>query len=126
MNAMKHKVANRISKLRIGGIEKRKDDEIGNEARIFFKYLLLADCGLDDISQRALLQPITFIINDVQNNALVAIPFEEEVEKWVLSFVGNKASGPDGLLMFFFETFWNTLKCEEVKGVKEFYGAMIM
>ncbi|XP_057851472.2 uncharacterized protein LOC131061672 [Cryptomeria japonica] len=126
MADMKHKVANRISKLRIGGIETRTNDEIGNEARNFFKSLLSADCGLDDHSQRALLDTIPSIINDVQNKALVAIPSEEEVMKSIFSFDGNKAPGPNGFPLFFFQAFWNILKSDVVKGVQYFFGAKII
>ncbi|XP_057862710.1 uncharacterized protein LOC131071027 [Cryptomeria japonica] len=126
MTSMKHKVANRISKLRIGRIETRKDNEIGNEARNVFKSLLLADCGLDHLSQRALLETIPSIINDVQNKAMVAIPSEEEIKKAVFSFDGNKASDPDGFPLLFFQVFWNILKSDVVKGVEEFLGARII
>ncbi|XP_057837892.1 uncharacterized protein LOC131048061 [Cryptomeria japonica] len=102
MTAMKHKATNKISKLRIGGIETRKDDEIGNEAKNFFISLLSTDCGFDVYSQRALLETIHLIINDVQNKALVAIPSEDKVKKAVFSFDCNKALGPDGFLLFFF------------------------
>ncbi|XP_059076156.1 uncharacterized protein LOC131875586 [Cryptomeria japonica] len=47
MTMMKHKAANSISKLKIGGTEMRKDDEIEEEARNFFTSLLFADSGLD-------------------------------------------------------------------------------
>lgn len=65
MTAMKHKAANRISKLRIGRIETRKDNEIGKEAMNFLISLLLADSGLIGHSQRALLENMPSTINEV-------------------------------------------------------------
>lgn len=50
MIAMKHKAANRIFKLRIGGSDTSKDDKIRNEARNFFNSLLSVDNRLDDHS----------------------------------------------------------------------------
>ncbi|XP_057846007.1 uncharacterized protein LOC131055558 [Cryptomeria japonica] len=105
MTTMKHKVANRILKLRIGGTETRKDDEIGKEAMNFFTSLLSVDCSLDGHSQSAILENIPSTINEDQNKALVAIPSVEEVKKAVFSFDGNKALSSDGFSLFFFQTF---------------------
>ncbi|XP_059067365.1 uncharacterized protein LOC131858218 [Cryptomeria japonica] len=81
MTAMKYKAANRISMLKIGETEMRKDDEIKKEARNFFTSLLLANSGLDGQSQSAILENIPSNISEDQNKALVAIPSEEEVKK---------------------------------------------
>ncbi|XP_057856257.1 uncharacterized protein LOC131065688 [Cryptomeria japonica] len=126
MNTMKHKASNRISKLKIGGTEMRKDHEIRKEARNFFTSLVLADFGLDGHSQSAILENIPSTINEDQNKALVAIPSEEEVKKVVFSFDGNKAPSTDGFLLFFFQTFRDILKPNVVKGVQEFFGARMI
>ncbi|XP_057869060.2 uncharacterized protein LOC131076051 [Cryptomeria japonica] len=126
MTCMKHKAAYRISKLRIGGIETGKDDEIGKEAKKFFISLLLVDKGLDGRSQRALLEKIPSIINEVQNKALVVIPSEDKVKKVVFSFDGNKAPGSHGFPLFSFQAFWDILKSDVVKGVQEFFGVRII
>lgn len=56
----------------------------------------------------------------------MAIPSEKEVKKVVFSFDKNKAPSLDGFPLFFFQTFWNILKDDVVKGVQEFSGAKMI
>lgn len=56
----------------------------------------------------------------------MAIPSKGEVKKVIISFDGNKALGPDGFPLLFFQTFWDILKRNVVKCVQEFIGARII
>lgn len=123
MTALKHKAANRISKLKNGENEIMKDEEIGKEATNFFTSMLLVDHGLNGQFQNTIINFIPPIISKEQNKDLVVIPSEEEVREALFSFEGNKAPNPDGFLLFFFQTFWDILKADAVKSVQEFFGA---
>ncbi|XP_057862711.1 uncharacterized protein LOC131071031 [Cryptomeria japonica] len=105
MTALKHKATNKISKLKNEENEIRKDEEIGKEAKNFFTSMLSTDHGLNGQFHNTIIEFIPPIIGKEQNKDLVAIPSEEEVGKAVFSFDGNKALGPNGFPLFFFQTF---------------------
>jgi hypothetical protein len=48
--------------------------------------------------------------------------FEEEVRKVVSKMNGNKASGPDGFSMAFFEDCWEVLREDIMKVFRDFDG----
>lgn len=71
LTALKHKAANRISKLVVGDRTLLKDDKICGEASRFFASLLLAEDNLDVEAQNSLLEAIPSILNEEQNMFLL-------------------------------------------------------
>jgi hypothetical protein len=55
-----------------------------------------------------------------------SIPKDEEIFKAVCSLGGDKAPGPDGFPMFFFQKFWKLIGKDVCDAVKEFFGAKCM
>lgn len=70
-----------------------------------------------------LIDAIPKILNDGPNKMLVAIPSHLEIRKVVFSFEGNKAPGPDGFPMFFFQKLWDIVAKDVCNVVKEFFDA---
>lgn len=123
MSTIKHKAANRIKKLMVDNVELVKEEEIRNEAKSFFSDLLCRDQSLDDDVQNSFLQNIPCLIDEQKNSFLTSIALNLEIRNVVLSFEGNKASGPNGFLVFFFQEFWDIVGKDVSNGVKEFLGA---
>lgn len=123
MSTIKHKAANRMNKLVVDSGELVKEDEIRNKAKRYFSDLLMRDQSLDAEAQSSFLQNIPHLI-DAQNNAfLSSIPSILEIKNSIFSFDGNKAPGPDGFPMLFFQEFWDIIGTDVANGVKEFFGA---
>lgn len=55
------------------------------------------------------------------NRKLVCIPLADEIRSVIFSFEGNKALGPDGFPMFFFQFFWEIISKDVVADTKEFF-----
>lgn len=123
LSAIKHKVANRISKLRVNKNFLDKEEDIAKEAKDYFLNLLTQDFDLDQNSQQDILAKIPKILFDQDNIFLKAIPSNEEIKKVVFSFEGSKSPGPDGFPMFFFQMYWSVVGKDVTDAVKEFFGA---
>lgn len=120
---MKHKATNRISKLIVEDKILLNEDDIRDEAVSFFYQLLTGSKEIDYTQQQDLVDIIPKIFNPNQNKALSAIPSTGKIKKVVLSFQGDKALGPDGFPMFFFQEFWHIVGKDTINAVKEFFGS---
>ncbi|XP_057852323.1 uncharacterized protein LOC131062635 [Cryptomeria japonica] len=100
-----------------------KDDEICGEASSFFASVLSTEDNLDVEAQNSLLEAIPSILSEEQNKFLISIPSKDQIKVVVFSFKGNKASGPNGFLMFFFQKFWHIVEKDVSDGVKEYLWA---
>lgn len=69
---------------------------------------------------------IPSILDADQNSYLTAIPTNDEILKAVNSFEGNKAPGPNGFPMFFFQMYWHIVGRDVSSVVKELFGARII
>lgn len=105
LTALKHKFANRISKLVVDDRTPVKEEEICGDASIFFSSLLSAEANLDVEAQNSLLEAIPSILKEEKNKFFTAIPSKDEVKAAMFSFEGNKALSSDGFPLFFFQTF---------------------
>lgn len=123
MLIIKHKAANRITKLVVDNGELVKEDEIRNEAKRFFADLLCRDHRLDVDAQSSFLKNIPCLIDEHMNASPSSIPSNQEITNVVCSFDGNKAPGPDGFPMLFFQEFWDIVGKDVSIGVEEFFEA---
>lgn len=123
MLTIKHKVANRIKKSMVDNGELVKEEEIRNEAKCFFTNLLCRDQSVDVDVQNSFLQNIPCLIDEQKNAFLTSILSNLEIKNVVFSFEGNKAPGPNGLPMFFFQEFWDIVGKDVSSGVKKIFGA---
>lgn len=118
MTSLKHKAANRITRLIVENNTLLNKDEIRDEAIRFFKQLLSSNKDIDQTHQLNLVNIIPKVINPIQNKALTAIPSTGEIKKVVFSFQGDKALGPDGFPMFFFQDLWHIVGEDTINVVK--------
>lgn len=105
MTSLKHKAVNRITRLIVENNTLLNKDEIRDEVVRFFKKLLSSNKDIDQTHQLNLVNIIPKVIYPIQNKALTAIPSTGEIKNTVFSFQGDKALGPDGFPMFFFQDF---------------------
>eukprot|EP00268_Persea_americana_P025519 TRINITY_DN24876_c0_g1_i1.p1 TRINITY_DN24876_c0_g1~~TRINITY_DN24876_c0_g1_i1.p1 ORF type:complete len:195 (+),score=47.76 TRINITY_DN24876_c0_g1_i1:421-1005(+) len=108
---------NRISSIMDGEKRLEKKDEIINHVKDYF-YSLYADEGWE----RSSLENLAFEVIGEQEAQWLERKFEEEeVFQAVFDLAGDKAPGPDGLLMAFFHCFWKILKKDILGFMEEFY-----
>lgn len=105
LTTLKHRAANRISRLNCNKDILTEDYDIRKEALEHFS-TLLGDVDILDFSkQNTLLQAILSILSEADNHLLSCIPSNLEIKKVVFSFQGDKSPGPDDFPMFFFQNF---------------------
>ena len=92
----------------------------------FFSSLMTADQNINLESQAEILNVIPPMVSKEQNKMLSSIPKDEEIFKVVCSLGGDKAPGPDGFPMFFFQKLWKIVGKDVCDAVKEFFGAKQM
>jgi hypothetical protein len=51
-------------------------------------------------------------VSMAENDLLTAPYTEEEVQKAIFQMEHNKAPGPDGFIVEFYQTFWDTIKVD--------------
>lgn len=90
MTSMKHKAANKISRLIAYDKILLKDNDIVR----FFSNLLTGSKDIDIAKKQDLVDNIPKIIEPYQNKTLSAIPTANEIKKAIFSFQGDKALGP--------------------------------
>ncbi|XP_057873436.2 uncharacterized protein LOC131079489 [Cryptomeria japonica] len=118
ITTLKHRAANRIDYILKNKTKLEKEDEISEAGVELFKELLKADPMLDPEAQNLMAESIPKVLSEDQNRSLAAIPSNEEIKNTVFSFDGNKASGPNGFPMFFFQTFWDIVEKDVTNVVK--------
>lgn len=123
MTTLKHRMANRISRLKMEERFTENDESINREAVEFFSNLLQGDPNLDLEKKNFFLDCIPFCIFEDQNNSLTSIPSSDEISKDVFSFDIDKSPGPDGFPFFFFQQYWKIIGTDVCNGVKEFFGS---
>ena len=123
MTTLKHRMANRISRLNANGGTTKDKDIIKREAMDLFSNLLQGDPNLENEKKNMFLDYIPSCISEDQNKFLTSIPSNEEITKVVFSFDGDKAPGPDGFPFLFFHKYWHIIREDVCNGVKEFFGS---
>ena len=123
MTTLKHRANNRISNIKKGQVLLTKEEEIAEEAVLFFSSLLTIDPSLSVTDQEDILSAIPPLLLQHHNSMLKAIPSLEEIHQALFSLPGDKAPGPDGFPTFFFHIYWEVVKMDVSKAVQEFFGA---
>lgn len=123
ISTLRHKAINRIVQIKVNSRCVVEDDSMRKVAMDFFSNLLAKDQNLNIQAQSKLLDSIPTILGDDQNDHLTAIPSHDEILIAINSFEGNKAPGPDGFLMFFFQMYQHIIGDDVTRAVKEFFGA---
>ncbi|XP_077212805.1 uncharacterized protein LOC143847904 [Tasmannia lanceolata] len=113
---------NRIESLEVEGVVVSDRERIIEETIAFYRSLYSAD-GI----VRPIPQDICFSSLSLEAFAGLEIPFsEEEIRIALFSLAQDKAPGPDGFCLAFFQTCWETVKSDLVRFFLEFFeGALL-
>lgn len=74
-----------------------------------------------DVCSFALLDHISELISDEDNEMLGAMPNDEEIKKVVFSLNSNSAGGPNGLTGRFYQTCWDIVGNDVIRMVIDFF-----
>ena len=88
----------------------------------FFSSLMTVDPNINPENQTDLLKVIPPLVTKGQNKLLGSIPKDDEIFKAVCSLGGDKALGPNGFPMFFFQKLWKLVGKDVCDAMKEFFG----
>ncbi|XP_077231884.1 uncharacterized protein LOC143864904 [Tasmannia lanceolata] len=111
---------NHIAALEVGGVPSFSREAITKEIVDFFRLLYSSE-----VFVRPVLDDVHFKVLDENSRLALERPFsEEEVEVGVFSMDRNKAPGPDGFCMAFFQSCWEYVKGDIFKFFKDFYEGM--
>lgn len=66
------------------------------------------------------------MVNQEQNNNLIAVPTIEELKEVVFSMNPNSAAGPDGMNGFFFQKCWQIIKHDLLAVIQAFFCGQII
>ncbi|XP_077233342.1 uncharacterized protein LOC143875615 [Tasmannia lanceolata] len=113
---------NRIESLEVEGEVVSDRERIIEEIIAFYRSLYSADGIL-----RPIPQDLCFASLSLEASAGLEAPFsEEEIRTALFSLAKDKALGPDGFCLAFFQTCWETVKSDLVRFFKEFFeGALL-
>ncbi|XP_077249381.1 uncharacterized protein LOC143888877 [Tasmannia lanceolata] len=113
---------NRIESLEVEGEIVSDRERIIEEIIAFYRSLYSADGIL-----RPIPQDICFASLSLEASAGLEIPFsEEEIRTALFSLAKDKALGPDGFCLVFFQTCWETVKSDLLRFFLEFFeGALL-
>ena len=115
--ANSHRRFNTIDTLHVAGVA-TSDQGIIRDHIINFYKSLFTESG----ARRPLLDGIQFSALDEEEAAWLERPFEEEeISNVVMAFNGDKALGPEGFPMSFFQHCWHILKSNILAATHEFH-----
>ncbi|XP_077234220.1 uncharacterized protein LOC143876406 [Tasmannia lanceolata] len=113
---------NRIESLEVEGAVVSDRERIIAETIAFYRSLY-SDDGL----VRPIPQDICFSNLSLEASAGLEIPFsEEEIRIALFSLAQDKAPGPDGFCLAFFQTCWDTVKSDLIRFFLEFFEGAIL
>lgn len=107
---------NCIKNLKVGGILFSTKGEIRREVQEFYSSLFTEEAIWRPSLQHDLLPSLS----EEERGELVTPFYEEEVRGAIFSLAGDKAPGPDGLPMLFFQHCWEIIKSLLCKALLEF------
>ena len=106
--ANSHKKVNSIDRLMVDGVLSSDLAAIADCISQFYRQLYFKD-----VAHRPVLNDVDFSSISVEDSSWLDRPFEEEEVFGVINdFNGDKAPGPDGFFMAFFQSCWGVLKTE--------------
>ena len=106
LSTLKNRAKTHISYLKKGDLKIAEDKDIMEEMVTFFSTLMTADPNIILDNQADFLRVIPPLFLKEQNKVLSSIPKDDKNFKAVCSLGGDKAPGPDGFPMFFFQKLW--------------------
>ncbi len=115
--ANSHRRINTIGTLHVDGVQV-SDQGIIQDYIVNFYKSLFTDGGV----RRPMLDGINFNSLDEEEATWLKIPFdEEEIFEVVMAFNGDKALGPDGFPLSFFQHCWHIVKADILAAAQEFH-----
>jgi hypothetical protein len=109
---------NTIGRLSVNGAVTTDQEEIGEGLVNFYSHLFS-----NDEVKRPLLDGLAISSIDDADRAVLDRPFtEEEVMGVVKGMAGDKALGPDGFSMVFFQSCWDIIKNDVMTVIHEFHA----
>lgn len=115
--ATSHNISNNLNGLVIDGEWSQDQRKIREEVEVYYKKLYS-----EEHSYRPLLDGMDFNKISMIDNSLLERRFsEKEVWRVVSGMKGDKAPGPDGFTIFFFQKCWDIIKGDLLKVFEEFY-----
>ena len=115
--ASSHRNANTIGKLLINGVLLTDQDEIRDHIAQFYQQLYM-----EDVYRRLSLDGIEFSIITDEEAEWLERPFEEnEIINVVQGCDGDKAPGPDGFSLAFFQQCWSVVRNDVLAVCQEFH-----
>jgi hypothetical protein len=109
---------NTIFRLLLDGAVTSDQTKIGDGLVNFYSQIFM-----DDEVRRPLLDGLSFSTIDEADCAALDRPFsEDEVVGVVHNMAGDKALGPDGFSMAFFQSCWDIVKCDVMAVLHEFHA----
>lgn len=107
---------NHITSLQVGDTSIQRKEDIKHYAMAFYTRLFTEEkLSISSFSQN-LLPHISF----AEMEALVSPFLEEDIRQTVLSLTGDKAPGPDGFSLVFFQQCWGIVKQDMVGAIQKF------
>jgi len=114
--ANSHRKFNQIDSLTINGAMSRYFMEIKEHIVQYYNNLYFENC-----SWRPRVEGLSFLSMDAEESIWLERAFEEEVWDVIRDLNGNKAPGPDGFTMAFFQKCWDMLKIDIMDVFAEFH-----
>jgi hypothetical protein len=114
--ANSHRKFNQIDSLTINGAISRNFVEIKEHIVQYYNNLYFENC-----SWRPRVEGLSFLSMDAEESIWLERAFEEEVWDVIRDLNGNKAPGPDGFTMAFFQKCWDMLKIDIMDVFAEFH-----
>ncbi|KAL5566496.1 hypothetical protein UlMin_029660 [Ulmus minor] len=74
-----------------------------------------------DLTEICLDNLITASLSNEENNALIRIPDGEEIRTTIFRLGSFKATGPDGLPVLFFKSYWDSVGEDVIAAVRDFF-----
>ncbi|KAH0633200.1 hypothetical protein KY284_035986 [Solanum tuberosum] len=103
--------------------EEQGDENIAKAACVYFQETFT---GHENRNAENILQCITRMVTEEQNQNLKALPTKEESKQVVYSMNPNSAPGPDGFGGMFYQACWDIIQDELLEAVLAYFSGHIM
>jgi hypothetical protein len=115
--ANSHRKFNQVDSLNINGATSKNPVEIQEHTVHYYNNLYFEHC-----SWRPRVDGLSFLSIDVDDSIWLEREFEEKVWDVIRDLNGDKAPGPDGFTMAFFQKCWKILKNDLMAVFAEFHN----
>ncbi|XP_077224226.1 uncharacterized protein LOC143857676 [Tasmannia lanceolata] len=108
---------NRIESLSVNGLRRNTKEDVSSAIVDFYTKLYASEGSL-----RPIPEGVEFNSLNLEASSSLEQPFsEEEIEKGLFSIPKDKAPGPDGFCLAFFQSCWSVVKRDIFRFFKEFF-----